>query len=539
MHPNFATLFEALARQEPDAEAIVHGGRRISWASFDDTASRLAAALSDGGVGPGERVALYLHNGPEYLELAYGAFKARAVPVNVNYRYRSGEVDHLLADADARVLVFDGALAEQVAGCRAVDDRRLIQVDDGSAALFEGATWYHDVVAGAGPADPVERSGDDDLILYTGGTTGLPKGVVWHHGDLFNTLAFSAYQAVGLAIPSTPEEAADAAAELRASGSAPRMLSAPPLIHGTALFLSMTAFLRGGTVILLPSGPFDAHELWRQVQAERVTDLAIVGEPFARPMVKALEEAEAGGEPYDISSVRIISSSGIGWSADTKRALRARGDMVMLDMLGASEGGPFATSMTMPGQQPPATATFTIAERAVLLDESGGEIPRGTDRVGLLAYKGAGPIGYHGDPAKTAETFRTIGGERYVVPGDMATVAEDGTVTFLGRGSACINTGGEKVYAEEVEEVLRTHPAVTDCYVVGVPDERYGETVTAVVQTGGAVTDGELVDHVRARLAGYKQPRHLVRVDELVRSPTGKSDYRWALARATAALPGD
>ena len=536
MHPNFATLYEAIAAQEPDAGAIVQGDRRISWGELDDVASRLAGAFSAWQLQPGDRVGLYLRNGPEYLELAYGAFKARAVPININYRYRAGEVDYLLLDADARVLVFDGSLASHVAACAELDGRMLVQVDDGSGPLLDGAQWYHDVVAGAEPLPPVERSGDDHLILYTGGTTGMPKGVVWRHGDLFQTLGLPAYQAVGLAVPETPEEAAAVAAQLRTDGAAPVLLSAPPLIHGTALFLAMAAFLRGGTVVLLSSGSFDADELWRHVQGERVTDLAIVGDPFARPMLSALEAAEARGEPYDISSVRIISSSGIAWGSEVKRGLRARGQMVMLDMLGASEGGPFATSMTLPGQEPPETATFTIADRAVLLDEAGRPIPRGSDQVGVLAYKGSGPIGYHGDPDKTASTFRTIDGERYVVLGDLATVAADGTVTFLGRGSMCINTGGEKVYPEEVEDVLRDHAAVSDCYVVGVPDDTYGEAVAAVVLAARPVADDELVAHVRSRLAGYKQPRHIVQVDELVRSPTGKSDYAWAKAQALQAV---
>jgi len=256
-------------------------------------------------------------------------------------------------------------------------------------------------------------------------------------------------------------------------------------------------------------------------------------------MVAALVEREAAGSPVDLSSVRIISSSGITWSHDTKAALRERGQMVLLDMLGASEGGPFATSMTLPGQQPPETATFTIADRAVLLDEEGAIIQPGDDRIGVLAYKGSGPVGYFNDPEKTATVFREIGGERYVIPGDYARVAADGTIAFVGRGSVCVNTGGEKVYPEEVEEALKTHPAVVDTNVVSVPDDRFGEAVTAVVQLtsgGDDVTDDELIAHVKQRLAGYKAPRHVVRVPELVRSPTGKSDYRHAKATALDAL---
>jgi acyl-CoA synthetase (AMP-forming)/AMP-acid ligase II len=334
-------------------------------------------------------------------------------------------------------------------------------------------------------------------------------------------------------VPETIEEAVDATRQMRAAGASPTMISAPPLIHGTALFLAMSAFGRGGKVVLLESRKFDAAELWRLVERERVTDVAIVGDPFAKPLVAELEAREAAGDPVDLSGLRMVSSAGITWSAPTKQALRRRGQMVLLDMLGASEGGPFAQSMTLPGEEPPDTATFRIGDRAVLLDDDGNRIEPGSDRIGVLAVRGAGPIGYWNDPVKTASTFRTIEGERFNVPGDYARVAADGTVTFVGRGSVSINTGGEKVYPEEVEEVLKTHPSVADCNVVGVPDDRWGEAVTAVVQLrDDDVTDQDLIEHVKARLAGYKQPRHIVRVSELVRSPTGKSDYR--LARATA-----
>lgn len=533
LHPNWADLYEAVTALDPNAEAIVQGDRRITWGAFDDTASRLAATFAAWGLEPGARIALYLYNGPEYLELAYGAFKARVVPTNVNFRYQAEEVRYLLRDSGAEVLVFHGSLAERVAGLGGSAPAHLVQIDDGAAPLLDGAVWYHELLT-TDPAGPAERSGDDLLILYTGGTTGMPKGVMWRHGDLFQTLAFPAYTAAGMPIPETAAGVADAALTLRTSGASPVMLSAPPLIHGTALFLAMAAFLRGGKVVLLESRRFDADELWRLVEREGVTDLAIVGDPFARPMVEGLERREASGEPVDLSSVRVISSSGITWGHETKAAFRARGQMMMLDMLGASEGGPFATSMTLPGQEPPETATFTIAERAVLLDEDGSVIPPGTDQIGILAVRGAGPIGYFNDPVKTAATFPEIDGERYVVPGDYATVAADGTVTFVGRGSVCINTGGEKVFPEEVEEVLKRHASVVDCNVVGVPDDRFGEAVTAVVQlAGGAeVTDEDLIEHVKEHLAGYKQPRHIVRVPELVRSPTGKSDYR--LARQTA-----
>ena len=542
LHPNWADLYERITALDPTADAIVQGDRHITWREFDDTAARLAARFTQWGLEPGSRVALYLFNGPEYLELAYGAFKARMVPVNVNFRYQSGEVTYLLRDSTADVLVFHGALAERVAAVDPADrPAHLVQIDDGGTPLLDGAEWYHDVVASTSPMAPIERSGDDLLILYTGGTTGMPKGVVWRHGDLFFALSYPAYVAAGMEVPTTVDGVAEATAALRAAGASPVMISAPPLIHGTALFLAMAALLRGGTVVLLESRRFDAGELWSLVETHGVTDIAIVGDPFARPMVAALVEREEFGSPVDLSTVRVISSSGITWGHDSKVALRQRGQMLLLDMLGASEGGPFATSMTLPGQQPVETATFTIADRGVLLDEDDEEIQPGDARIGVLAYKGSGPLGYYNDPTKSASVFREIRGERHVIPGDYAHVAADGTITFVGRGSVSINSGGEKVYPEEVEEALKVHPAVVDCNVVGVPDDRFGEAVAAVVQLASDhadISDDELVGHVKERLAGYKAPRHIVRVPELVRSPTGKSDYRHAKATAVAAVSG-
>lgn len=540
LYPNWADIYEAITLLDPDAEAMVQGERRITWGAFDERASRLAGAFERWGLQPGARISLFLFNCPEYLELAYGAFKARAVSTNVNFRYQTDEVRYLVQDAEAEVLVFHGALAERVAGLGADAPTHLVQIDDGQAPLLDGAIWYEDLIRDAEPAAPIARGGDDLLMLYTGGTTGMPKGVMWRHGDLFQAISYPAYVAAGMAVPETIDEVVATTAQLRAANAAPVMLSAPPLIHGTALFLALSVFLRGGRVVLLADRHFDAHELWTLVEREGVTDLAIVGDSFARPMVKALAEREADGQPAELSSLRVISSAGVTWSQATKAAFRARSnDVMLLDMLGASEGGPFAVSMTPPGQAPSETARFTIAEGVVLLDDDDRVIPPGSDQVGRLARRGAAPLGYFKAPEKTAETFKDIGGERYTVPGDYAKVAADGTVTFMGRGSVCINTGGEKVFPEEVEEVLKTHPAVADCNVVGVPDEQFGEAITAVVQLkhdAGDVSDEALTEHVKTKLAGYKRPRHVVRVAQLFRSPTGKSDYRIARETALEAL---
>lgn len=543
LYPNWADLYEAITRLDPDAQAMVQGDRRITWGEFDDRAARLAGVFQRWGLEPGAKLSLFLYNCPEYLELAYGAFKGRLVSTNVNFRYQTEEVRYLVQDAEAEVLVFHGSLADRVAGLGADLPPHLIQIDDGSAPLLEGAVWYEELISEAEPAAAIERSGDDLLMLYTGGTTGMPKGVMWRHGDLFQAISYPAYVAAGMNVPTSIDEVVAITARLRASNASPVMLSAPPLIHGTALFLALSVFLRGGRVVLLANRHFDAHELWQQVEAEGVTDLAIVGDSFARPMVKALAEREEQGSAVGLDSLRVISSAGVTWSEATKAELRQRSASVMLlDMLGASEGGPFAVSMTPPGEQPGDTASFKIADGVVLLDDDDREISPGSDRVGRLARKGTAPLGYFKAPEKTAETFKVIDGERYTIPGDYAKVAADGTVTFMGRGSVCINTGGEKVFPEEVEEALKLHPAVVDCNVVGVPDEQYGEVVTAVVQLQpqhGDISDDDLSEHVRSQIAGYKRPRHIVRVDQLFRSPTGKSDYRVARETALKALGMD
>ncbi len=530
MNENFATLWESLVDAMPDHVAVVSGDRRITFRELDQRAARIATALAERGVGPGSVIALYLYNGPEYLELVYAAFKLRAQAVNVNYRYLDHEVAHLVHDSQAVVLVFHGSLAQRVGALQkrpeAASLRSVIQVDDGSPMLA-GADRYDDLVTGTAPADRIERSGSDRFMIYTGGTTGMPKGVVWTHGDLFLTLGYPSYTTLGLPVPATPAEVGRTAAEVQAMGGSPVTLCGPPLMHGTSLYLSMSTFLLAGTVVLLTSRRFDADEMLRLIGAEQVTQLVIVGDAFARPLVEAMERADAEGRPSDLSSLRRISSSGMMWSAPMKRPFLARTPAVLLDMLGASEGGPFAVALSTPGSDPE-TATFQITERCAVFDDDWKVIPPGTDRIGVLGVKGMGPLGYHGDDAKSAATFRTIDGERWTIPGDYAVVDADGTLHLLGRGSVCINTGGEKVYPEEVEEAVKTFPDVVDVNAVGVPDERLGEALAVVVAFKGEPDGPGLVAHLRGRLAGYKVPRHVVPVAEVVRSGSGKADYRWA-----------
>jgi 3-oxocholest-4-en-26-oate---CoA ligase len=532
---NWATLWEAIAASQPDDTAVVLGDQPITWRALDDRAGRLAAGLAAGGIGPGDRVGQLMYNCPEYLESAYASFKVRASTVNVNYRYLAPEIAHVLGDSGSKALVFHGSFAGVVDEARRSLPglRLLVQVDDGSdAPLLDGAVAIDTLLAAHEPMAPIERSGDDELVLYTGGTTGLPKGVIWPHRDLFGALGFTGYASLGIAVPESPEEVGRIAAELRAAGSSPVNMTAPPLMHGTALFLAMSTFVLGGTVVLLAGRRFDPAELLRLVQRERVTQLSIVGDAFARPIVAELERAEGAGAPYDLASLGRIVSTGATLSSELKKALMLRApNAAVLDMIGASEGGPFAMSITAPGQEPTATARFVATPNTVLFDEETWErIEPGSGRSGVLAASGPMPAGYHGDPERTARTFRVIDGVRYTIPGDHARIDADGTVHLLGRGSVCINTGGEKVYPEEVEVAARSHPAIEDCVAVGVPDERFGEAVAIVASMvdGSSVTAAEVTDHVRSLIAAYKAPRHVVIVERVLRSPSGKADYRWA-----------
>jgi fatty-acyl-CoA synthase len=533
---DFASVWEGVADAVPDHDAIVHGDRRVTYATFDDDAARFAAALEAAGVGEGAKVGLYLYNCPEYLIAQYGAFKQRAAPINVNYRYLDDELCYLLDNCDAEVLVFHSSLGSCVGRIRDRLSRitMLVEVDDGGEHL-DGAIGFDELVASQAPQSRKERAGEDVYMLYTGGTTGMPKGVMYAQGE-FTERLLGAFALLGLdqPVPTTRAGIAPFVHSIEARGPD---VSIPccPLMHGTGMWVgAMPALLSGGTVALLESRTFDAHEVWRLTERENVTRVVIVGDPFARPLLRALEDQEAAGHPYDVSSVRMIVSAGAIWSAEIKDGLRSRLSAMLVDALGSTEGGTYALS-TADHDHGSATATFMLSPDTRVITEDGRDVVWGSGIRGLLASR-TGALGYYKDIEKTARTFIELDGESFVITGDWATVDEDGVVTLLGRGSNCINSGGEKIFPEEVEEAIKRHPLVDDCLVVGLPDERFGQRVVAVLGASTPPNPDEIRAFLRTSLAHFKIPKDVVVRNAVQRAPNGKADYRWALATALESL---
>jgi len=520
---NLADAFDAVAETCAVQEALVQGAHRRTWKELERRARNLSAWMIGCGATRQGKVAIYTYNHPAYMEGVYAAMKAALVPVNVNYRYREEELRYLLDNADAEIVVVH---AEFVSVLRAVVGelprlRGVLVIDDGSSPTLDGlpnGALYDAVAEQDRPAPAVTRSPEDHLFLYTGGTTGMPKGVMWRQADLYQRLAG------GGLMP--PPDSLDALRAVVANPPIPmRALIGPPLMHGTGWFTGVIAWLAGGTVVLLDNPKrFDAHELWRIIAREKTTSVTIVGDSFAKPMLKALREAE---KPYDLSSLTIISSSGVMWSQESKAALlEAAPQLMLIDSFSSSEAVGMGLSVTTAAGVVQ-TGTFQLSDTTRLFDEELRLLDAAPGVKGLVGVGGPQPVGYYKDPEKSARTFVETPHGRFSVPGDWAVVNEDGrTLSLLGRGSVCINTGGEKVFPEEVEEVVKRFPGVQDCVVVGVPDERFGEAITAVV-SGPAPIDGDaLKDFVKGTLAGYKAPKHVVQVDDVYRSPSGKADFK-------------
>jgi len=534
---NFATVLETVADVRADRTAVTCGNRSLAWGQLDERASRLAAFLAGRGAGAQARVAIALYNGIEYLETVFAILKAGAIPVNVNYRYQPGEMRHLFDDAQVAAVIFDASLGGRVAQARAGARtlQTLVQVG-GAPAARPGApvSDYERVIEATGPLPRAARAAGH-WLMYTGGTTGQPKGVLTSHAWLYSVACANGFRLIGEPVPDSLGALRAATRRLSAGGDGDAMVCLPasPLMHSTGMYTTLGALLASGRVVYLTGRSYDPDELARTVAGQRVDTVAIVGDVFALPLADALDRAAQAGRPYDLSSLRRILSVGVTWSAEVKRRLLRHGDFVCRDLVAASEGGPFAVAETRRGDEA-VTARFTLLPGIRVVDEAGRDVVPGSGQVGMLAAPADDEIGYLGDDAKTAHTFRTFAGRRWVVPGDLASLEADGSVTFCGRGSRVINTGGEKVFAEEVEQVLVEHPGVRDALVVGLPDQRWGERVTAVVEpaSDGEPAADELVAYVARRLADYKKPRGIVFVPRVERSPSGKADLRWARAVA-------
>ncbi|GAA1466368.1 AMP-binding protein [Microbacterium thalassium] len=515
MRAHYADVWQAVARAVPDRFAIRTQDDAWTYERFAREAGSLAATLQRQGIRSGDAVAMLLHNRPEFLITLFACLATGITPVPLNFRLRAGEITALLDDSGAEALLYPTSLASVAgpAAAEAADDILLISIPDDETEPLPGTAWA-DAVAGDEPL-PAAAPDDAELWIYTGGTTGRPKAVRWDERDLFVAQMVPTYSLTDVPWPETVDDAARIAAD----PSTPRIVNLPlaPFMHGTALTTSMNTLTLGGTVLVTSSARLDAEAAVRFANDEGATRIIVAGDAVAIPLVEAANRLGVG-----LPTVTSVMSSGMRFSPETKRRLHELGDLSIFDLLASTEGGVFAATTTTCVEDLPGRPK--LFPTAVVLDDQQREIQDRPGALGVLAQRGALPLGYHRDHEKTRATFPVIGGIRHVVPGDWVRVEDDRHIEFLGRGSGVINTGGEKVYPLDVEEALLTHPAVADVVVLGVPDPRFGEIVTAVVQRAADVTADELMAHVDTMLAGYKRPRHIVFRASLDRTPTGKVD---------------
>jgi acyl-CoA synthetase (AMP-forming)/AMP-acid ligase II len=530
---NLADLFEAAVDAYGDREYLVAAGERRTYAQMEERANRLAHYLAGQGVGPGDHVGIYSLNSVEWVETAWAVFKLRAVWININYRYVKDELRYLFTNADLVALVHQAEFGPRVAELLPdlPDLRLIIAVEDGSGEpLVDGTVAYEEALAQGSPErDFAPRSNDDHYILYTGGTTGMPKGVVWRHEDVFYALGGGVDPSTNTRIQ-RPEEMVE-----KGRNGQVTLLPIAPLMHGATQWSVMGQSFVGNRTILVPK--FDPHTVWRLVESEKANSIMITGDAMGKPLIEALDDP---GVSYDLSSLLAVTSSAALFSSPVKdEFFNHLPNIVIVDAVGSSESGNNGMATVSKGDTAMKSGpTVSVLGNTVVFDEDMHLVAPGSGVIGKIARYGDIPVGYYNDPVKTAEVFITIDGTRYVMPGDFATLEADGTITLLGRGSVSINSGGEKIFPEEVESAVRSHPEVFDAIVVGAPDDRWGQRVAAIIQprADGHPSLEDIQAHCRDAIAGYKVPRQLHVVDTILRSPSGKPDYRWA-AEIVAEVP--
>ena len=538
MNLDFASVWEMVADLVPENDALICGEEIVSWKDYDHRSSKVASALVKAGLGPNSKAGLYLNNSNEYLIGQNAIFKIGGVPINVNYRYVEEELIYLLDNSDAEAVFYHACYSSRIneIAKSLPNIKAWIEVPDGSKSYFDHGIQYEEILQNYSPMQRITRDPETVYMLYTGGTTGMPKGVMYKQGE-FLAFLFRTLKAMGYDVPEDLNNLEESIKTSKANDQFIKSLVGCPLMHGTGMWLgAFLPLLLGGTVITTSNLGFDSDKLWKQVQDKKATNIVIVGDAFAKPMLDSLNAAKETNNPYDISSVQVIISSGVMWSSEVKQGLLSHHDMTLMDTMGSTEGG-IGSSVTT-RDNPSETARFSINPGVIILADDGEILEPGSKKIGLIGTSGLVPVGYYKDEKKSAETFREINGTRYSFPGDYAKFASDGTITLLGRGSNCINSAGEKIYPEEVEEALKKNDDVFDCLVVGMPDEKFGQKIVAVVSTvdNKELDQSQLIEDTRKTIAGYKLPKVIIFTNEVQRAPNGKANYKWAKSFAEEKL---
>jgi len=530
MNLDFASVWEMISDIIPDNDALICGDEVVTWKDYDNKSSKIATALSNAGLKANSKAGLYLNNSNEYLIAQNAIFKIGGVPINVNYRYVAEELIYLLDNSDSEAVFYHACYSDRIKEIAnsLPNIKAWIEISDGTESHFSDALNYDQLLDSSSPMERIYRDPETIYMLYTGGTTGMPKGVMYKQGE-FLVVLFSTLKAMGYDVPEDINNLEEQIHSFKKDNTFIRSLIGCPLMHGTGMWLgAFLPLLLGGTAITSRNLGFDADQMWTQAEDTQTSNIVIVGDAFAKPMLDALNNASNQGKPYDLSSVKVIISSGVMWSEEVKNGLLEHHDMQLIDTMGSTEGGMGSSVSTR--DNPPKTAKFSLNPGVIVIADDGEVLKPGTEKIGLIGTSGLVPVGYYKDEKKSAETFKEIDGIRYSFPGDYAKLEEDGTITLLGRGSNCINSAGEKIYPEEVEEAIKRNNEVFDCLVVGVDDSKFGQKVVAVVslESNKEIDEDNLVSSTRQFIAGYKLPKKVIFVDEVQRAPNGKANYKWA-----------